>query len=250
MRGLICSFGYWLLAVAPAVAGDLPDLGKLDRSIRKEPTYTTKQPYYGLLVFGPRADTRVWLVLDKSKADGAAFDVLYLDRNADGDLTASDKRLVGKTEEVNTHFSLPEFKDPATGGVHTDFRVRVTGEDKPTVMVSMKWSGKLKMGGGYPPDPDTYMQLTRNPKTAPIVWFQGDGPFRFQRWYGETLTIGGPDDANDFKVFLGQIGSGPSSFCALQEHVLPESEAVQATLIYTNQDGKERRVVCPLKERC
>jgi hypothetical protein len=51
-------------------------------------------------------------------------------------------------------------------------------------------------------------------------------------------------------VFLGQIGSGPSSFCSFQEHVLPEGEAVQATLIYTDQHGKERREVCPLKERC
>jgi hypothetical protein len=250
MRGLICGLGCWLLAVAPGTAGDRPDLGKLDRTIRKQPTYTGTQPLYGLLVFGPRADKRVWLVLDKSKPDAAAYDVLYVDRDADGDLTASDKRLVGKTEDGNTLFKLPEFKDPATGGIHTEFRVRVTGQDKPTVMIGMKWCGKLKMGGGYPPDPGDYLKLALDAKTAPVLWFQGDGPFRFQRWYGGTLTIGGPGDANDFKVFLGQIGSGPSSFCAFQEHVLPAAEAVQATLIYTGQDGKERREAFQLKERC
>ena len=56
--------------------------------------------------------------------------------------------------------------------------------------------------------------------------------------------------ANDFKVFLGQVGWGSSSFCAFREHVLPDGEAVQATLIYTDQEGKERHEVCPLKERC
>jgi hypothetical protein len=232
------------------MADDLPSLDKLDRRILKQPTYTSKQPLYGLLVFGSKADKRVWLVLDKSKPDTTAYDVLYVDRNADGDLTASDERLVGKTEAGVTVFTLLEFKDPATDGIHTEFRVRLTGQDKPTVMVSMKWRGKQRMGGGYPPDPDEYMKLTPKRETAPVVWFQGDGPFRFQRWYGGTLTIGGQDDTNDFKVFLGQIGSGPSSFCAFQEHVLPPSEAVQATLIYTDQDGKERREECQLKERC
>src|SRR5207249_8779641 len=119
-------------------------------------------------------------------------------------------------------------------------------DDKPTVMVGLNWRGKLRMGGGYPPDPGEYMQLAPKPQTAPVVWFQGDGPFRFQRWYGKQLTIGGADD---FKVFLGQLGWGASSFCAFQEHVLPAAEAVQATLIYHDKDCKERREACPLKER-
>lgn len=240
--GLVC----WLLAAAPGGSAELPDLGKLDRTILKQPAYTAKQPLYGLLVFGPKADKRVWLVLDKSKPDAAQYDVLYIDRNADGDLTASDKRLVARTEESNTVFSLPEFKDPATGAVHAELRVQLR-DAKPTVMVAMKWRGQYRMGGGYPPDPGDYMQLTPKPETAPVVWFQGDGPFRFQRWYGGQLTIGGADD---FKVFLGQLGSGASSFCAFQEHVLPATEAVQATLIYQDKDDKKRRETCTLKERC
>jgi hypothetical protein len=247
MRGLLCGLACWLLAAAPGSAADQPNLGKLDRTILKEPAYTGKQPLYGLLVFGPRADKRVWLVLDKSGPDAPAYDVLYVDRNADGDLTASGERLVGKAEAGSTLFTLPEFKDPATGGIHTEFQVRVAGQDKPTVMVTLKWRGKLRMGGGYPPDPGEYMKLASRPQTAPVVWFQGDGPFRFQRWCGGTLPIGGADD---LKVFLGQIGSGPSTFCAFTEHVLPADEAVQATLIYTDKDGKERREACSFKERC
>src|SRR5687767_3376952 len=47
------------VAVAPAA-----DLTRVDRTIKKEPAYKSKSPKYGLLVFGPKAQTRVWLVLD------------------------------------------------------------------------------------------------------------------------------------------------------------------------------------------
>jgi hypothetical protein len=65
-----------LLAVgsAPAAA----DLTKIDRTIAKEPAYKSK-PRYCLLVFGPQAKFRVWLVIDG--------DTLYVDRNGNGDLT-------------------------------------------------------------------------------------------------------------------------------------------------------------------
>src|SRR5262249_50065817 len=54
------------------------DLTKIDRTIAKEPAYKSR-PKYCLLVFGPEAKTRVWLVLDGDR--------LYVDRNGNGDLT-------------------------------------------------------------------------------------------------------------------------------------------------------------------
>src|SRR5262249_28937231 len=72
-----------LLALPPIAAAT--DLKKVDRSIVKEPAYVTKQPRYCLLVFGPQATTRVWLV-----ADG---DFLYVDRNGNGDLTDPGERV-------------------------------------------------------------------------------------------------------------------------------------------------------------
>jgi hypothetical protein len=61
------------------------DLTKIDRSLGKEPAYQSKTPQYCLLVFGPQAQVRVWLVLDG--------DALYLDRNGNGDLTDAGERL-------------------------------------------------------------------------------------------------------------------------------------------------------------
>jgi len=64
-----------LLACAAGGQG----VGTIDRTVAKEPPYATKSPSYCLLLFGPQAKARVWLVLDGDK--------LYVDRNGNGDLT-------------------------------------------------------------------------------------------------------------------------------------------------------------------
>jgi hypothetical protein len=78
---------HWVLPLFALVLWAAPvlatDLTKIDRTIAKEPAYQSK-PKYCLLVFGPAAKTRVWLVLDG--------DVLYVDRNGNGDLTEKDER--------------------------------------------------------------------------------------------------------------------------------------------------------------
>ena len=57
------------LGVGPAPAAEMPDLSQVDRALQKEPAYAGKKPLYGLAVFGPKADKKVWLVLDKSKPE-------------------------------------------------------------------------------------------------------------------------------------------------------------------------------------
>jgi hypothetical protein len=52
-----------LVSVACFSAPVAADLSKIDRAIVKEPAYKGK-PRYCLLVFGPQAKTRAWLVLD------------------------------------------------------------------------------------------------------------------------------------------------------------------------------------------
>jgi hypothetical protein len=50
------------------------DYDKVERRLTKEPAYQTKIPKYALLLFGPKARLRVWVVLDG--------ETLYVDRNA------------------------------------------------------------------------------------------------------------------------------------------------------------------------
>ncbi len=248
MRSAWASLACMRLTPLLGRAFDNPVLQNVDRRIQKEPKYIAKRPLYGLLAFGPTAEKRIWMVLDHSKPEVELYDLLYVDLNANGDLTESTERLVGQVEGNDIRFRLPDLKDPATGAVHTRFTARVSGAPAPTVMVSLTWRGHLKMGGGYPQDPeDGYLRFGDKPANAPVMWANGESPFRFQRWYGGKLVIGGADD---FKVFVGQPGAGVNTFWAFGEHFLPESEGVKATLIYRDAEDKERRAICLLKERC
>jgi hypothetical protein len=242
--GLACIF----LTSVVGRASDGPVLQNVDRVIPKEPKYVGKRPLYGLLVFGPTAQKRIWIVLDQSKPGAALYDVLYVDLNANGDLTEQTERFVGNAEGNDIRFRLPDLNDPVTGAVHTRFTARVSSPPAPTIMLSLTWKGRLKMGGGYPQDPENgYMRLGDKAANAPLMWANGESPFRFQRWYGGKLPIGGEED---FKVFIGQPGAGANAFWAFQEHFLPEPEGVKATLIYHDVADKERRAVFLLKERC
>src|SRR5262245_53093938 len=81
-----------LIILSSAARAPAVDYAKIDRSLTKEPVYTSKSPSYALLVFGREARLRAWVVLDG--------DVLYLDRNGDGDRTAKDERF-GKISECS-----------------------------------------------------------------------------------------------------------------------------------------------------
>jgi hypothetical protein len=233
------------VALPPLSAGEMPDLARSLKAPRKEPAYASKRPLYGLAAFGPKAEKAVWMVLDKGDPKGDLYDVLHIDLDADGDLTGKGERLAAGSDGL---FRLAELTDPATGAKHKDLSVRITGKNDPTVMVGVGWRGKYRFGGGYPEDPEAgYLRFAAKAADAPVLWMNGDGPFRFQRWYVDKLPIGA---AGDFKVFLGQTGRGKSAFCAAQQHILPAGEWVKATLIYSDGAGKERRVVCELKERC
>src|SRR5438105_789302 len=108
--------GLLTLMALPALAGGA-DLKSIERSIHKEPAYATKTPKYCLLVFGPEAKKRVWLVLDGQ--------TLYVDRNGNGNLTEQGKKQTAKKTDGSDDETLTfEVGDIADGNmVHHDLRV-------------------------------------------------------------------------------------------------------------------------------
>ncbi len=221
------------------------DLEKVKRTIGKQPIYDGK-PLYALGIFGAKAETRMWMVLDQSNGAQGKYDVLFIDLNGDGDLTDDKERWV--TKNGSNRFTRPTLIDPNTGEKHREFSLRIMEGSRPQHMFSLKWQGKHKIGGGYPVDPGKgYMRFAESVEEAPIIWFNGDGPFRFQAWYETSLAIGGD---SDLKLFLGLEGVGHSAFCAFQEHVLPSNESVIATLVYTDKSGSQKEVTSNLDLRC
>src|SRR3990170_3211195 len=113
MRGSWAGPACVLLTAVLGRAADGPDLEGFDRRAPREPSYTSERPLYGLLVFGPEAQARVWMILDRSNPDSKPYDVLYADLDADGDLTEPAERLIGRVEGNDVRFRLPDLTDPA-----------------------------------------------------------------------------------------------------------------------------------------
>lgn len=85
-----------LIAPGLAVTSVAEDLTKIKRSILKEPRYVA-EPRYSLLVIGPQAQHRSWIVMDGSE-------ILYFDRNGNGDLTEAEDSIAldaEATKQVN-----------------------------------------------------------------------------------------------------------------------------------------------------
>lgn len=226
------------LLAAAAAAG--PDLAKFDRAIRKEPAYHTKSPRYCLLVFGPEAATRVWLVLDG--------DALYVDRDGDGDLTDPDERVEvpafkpsdhpfhdgerevelgsvkdGKVTHTKLTFSQIRYrktlgkldgdqKDKAAEWqAHLDEVHRQTPDgvaDMVTVNVtgpepekSILWFAWIDDGG--------HLRFADSPKSAPVVHF--GGPLTMLVNPGNKLRSD-PKPDEHFTVHIGAAGVGRGSF--------------------------------------
>ena len=79
-----------LLLVLSSAAAAAVDLTSVDRRVAREPAYRSR-PKYCLLVFGPEAKTRIWLVQDGDR--------LYVDRNGNGDLTEADEKVNAEKSE-------------------------------------------------------------------------------------------------------------------------------------------------------
>jgi hypothetical protein len=170
---LALAVGAWALLTQ---AGDLP---KLDRTVTKEPAYAGK-PKYCLLAFGPQAKTRVWLVLDG--------EVIYLDRNANGDLTDDGEGLDARPGQAERRRAKLGVIAPAgRKEVH-----RILYLDAERIWVEVR--------EGL----DQYAPLSYadRPQDAPVFHF--DGPLALManpEDIKQGLRRGGQD--NQFRVLLG-----------------------------------------------
>jgi len=225
------------------------DFANVSRELGKLPEFKTARPLYGLFLFGPRGETRVWAVLEKSRRDTPVYDVLHLDLNANGDLTDPGERFTGKESDgAETVFTIGRFVQPGTPAeaprVHTDFSIT---RSPSRVSYRMRWNGGPITMGCYGPDGESYGNFTADPKTAPILVPGHDLPFQFETWMSGDLVRG---RENSFKVFVGNRGSVKGAFTTVDDKFLTSDEFVIATLIYKDQTGKEKNVRYELRERC
>jgi hypothetical protein len=255
------------LALWPAV-GAAADLAKIERTIAKEPAYQTKSPRYALLVFGPQAQTRIWLVLDG--------DTLYVDRNGNGDLTEPAEKVAAKKEERAVEGNLSfEAGDIADGKqTHKNLTVGVIKLDDLAdrneqvkqllakdpngrgylIRAEVEMPGWKGAGTGdrveqlaFIEDVNGLLQFAGRPQDAPIIHF--GGPWQVTPFGRDRLTVGRETDLV-LGVGTAGLGAGTTAWIAY-EPVIPEQAYPKVEIAYPARPrAKPVRELYELKKRC
>jgi hypothetical protein len=254
MRTLFACLTLAMFCAANSSAEDKPDqefaeldFAKVERKIAKEPTYVA-EPRYALFCFGPKGETRMWAVADKSEKKGEHYDVLYFDLNADGDLTGEGERITakynpkGKDAGAAILLKIPKIRVPGTDTVHTAFRVGTDAKkDHTGFWFSMKYEGKTEVQGGYSAAGTDTGHWGSDVATAPIFRPTTQGKFAFglYGWGDEeiTLTIG---EENEVYVMAGNPGSGDDTLTVVDEYFLDlKTNTLTVQVIAKDAEGKE-----------
>jgi hypothetical protein len=185
-----------LVLLTVHLPGYTADLSKIDRTIRKEPAYQSK-PKYCLVVLGPEAKTRVWLVVDG--------EVLYADRNGDGDLTGKDERLPIKFVP-RWGFQVGTIT-PREGGDPFALEVEVKpGRDGQ--ISYMIWC-RPRNGQGFLQRTDGVLLFADRPQEAPVMHFGGPLTLTILDWHQPLQPrhlVRGRD--NRVSILVGTPGFG------------------------------------------
>ena len=224
----------------------------LARSITKRPMRTMPKlkaavPLYGMFLFDEQ--TQVWAVLDKSTARAVDYDVLYLDLDADSDLTEAGERFTTgeqpqwARDERMSVFRIGDFTHPGTDKVHTGFEVTWTPN---RVYYSIKWNGLNEVFGAM--SPESYLTFSTNPEKAPVLVPDCDRPLHFMSTDATVVLYRTRDQ--DLNLMVGIPGDGESTFSCVDDEFLPKGEPLVASLIYKDRSGKEQVHRTKLRERC
>jgi hypothetical protein len=158
-------------------------LEKIDRTLTKEPKYLTK-PKYSLLVLGTAGKVTVWMVEDGKR--------LFVDKNANGDLTDDGPPLEPKDERKlgpgSWDFNyLLETIAPADGSRHTSFQLRRWnyGDNEDSYGLSLTLDDHIPMYAGWF---GTFWSA--KPETAPAIHF--GGPLTPKLLRAKEFIIRGP----------------------------------------------------------
>lgn len=199
----------------------LPDLSTVSRAVR-EPVYKGK-PRYCLLVFGPRASTRVWLVEDG--------ETLYVDRNANGDLTDPKESFPAskiKEDDVvrdgkqvvyrSLSYVVGDLTPSDGSGTHKQFQVsRYQYGDEPASYIISAWVNRvtLQYAGWKPLFADSREQ-------APIIHFGGPVVPKLIRYPAFSLT----NAPHEVHFCVGTPGLGEHSFAFVGCDAVPDTHIV------------------------
>ena len=229
------------------------DYSGIDRTIGKEPAYTA-QPLYCLFLLDREGKFRVWAVFDKSAPDARHYDVLYLDKNGNGDLTEEGERFTGGEKiMVNAALQVPGAK----GLEHRCFCFGVSAwkVKEPYFSGAFLWDAKKRPHLVYP---DMGTRYEKTPAEAPVIHPDPEGflTFALRHTPGTSRApVISKRPGNPMSFWIGNPGDSPDnhSFTALcVDHYIHfgKKDLVVATVIAKDAEGREVRKINRITERC
>lgn len=264
MQRTLCLIVVGLLAPALASAADLT---KLDRRIAKEPAYQTKAPAYCLAVFGPDAAYHAWIVRDG--------DVLYVDKNGNGDLTEASERIASDKGDGGAFFAGTLR---IGGREHRNFVVRSSrladyGDDVKSHPVAKAALAKNKdaelMSVSVEADAPALKARSEGGRVAFMARYDANGPLLFAPTPAAAPVIhfGGPltvacesakpslyvNIVHDLMLLVGTPGVGAGTFAMLAyDKVIPREAVVVVEAEFPSKKSGDPpvRETFELKERC
>jgi hypothetical protein len=291
--GLMCTIAESRTAAAgdvkPALATNAQnELESIPRKLSDEPKYASKEPRYCLLVFGPKAETRIWLVLDLAydplRQKPGKTESLHADLNGNGKLTDAGERIPVTVKTVKRYSSirfgeseehemdLPQFNvgdvKSADGKIIyknlvVDVGWYVVGrpDREVTVSVDVPGQGRQSVGG------DAFWFGPTAAK-APVIWFDGALTMRMApsglRYF--PIDYSGKEPAPPYhEVFplvrgekmplraeIGTAGMGVGTFNVITCDRVPADVHPLAEVTFSNRDPKKPpiKVEVSLNKRC
>ena len=259
-----------LLVFIGATTAGAADLTKVERRLVKEPAYKSGSPRYALLVFGPDARDRVWIVKDG--------DTLYVDRNGNGDLTDPGEKVTAAKGSGENGLRF-EAGDLNVGG-KTHHRLNVGFMPLKKLMMADQFAQRLDMKAALAKDPAAEMMMIALDAIAPHLKAKGqvtiaagpvdvNGPLVLATKPADAPIIhfGGPlavsfcvdvpsfrrERAADCILALGTPGLGSGTFAMIgYEGVIPDSVYPKVEVTYAPAKGGAPPVkaLYELKQRC
>jgi hypothetical protein len=258
------------LCLLPTQQTIAEDLSTIRRAIEKLPPLRTQNPEYCLLTFGRDAGKQVWLVQDG--------DVLYVDRNSDGDLTEADERIAADPDESEpkdgkflfkvgsivdgplTHKHLVVSTSDLSFRADSDPRVKQKLEANPRwrarrISIDVEtpgqrgasFDGRVGQLAGVL-DSNGLLQFSSRPEDAPIIHFGAPWSITF---YDKDDWHQGTAEAAYLSVGTPGVGPGTTAFVEF-EGVVPKGNNPTLTATYPAKESGVAPVVksYELTKRC
>jgi hypothetical protein len=233
------------------------DLSKIDRTIGKEPAYRTRSPKYCLLLFGPEAKKRVWLVHDGDR--------LYVDRNGNGDLTEEREEAKGAEQRRNLTSPIKGERVEARiwrfyiGAVH-EGKARhdalvveiqhfeyTPKEGKPRIVDHTAVT--LELEGKWQQSASGNFSFARRPQDAPVIHL--NGPLTLvPRYENQVLKRGGNGDRLRIGIGTPGLGNGPFAFLTTDAAPADIHPVAEVEFPPASADARPIRARVVLARRC